>query len=80
MNLSHVLDVIETNAQHLVLGALVTSSLLRGLEKLTEYYGERHPASRFWPAADRFLDRADKLIGWVGDAFQRVVFTRKSTR
>ena len=65
------------HADKVVLGALLTSSCLKAIDKVVERVGERHPASRFWPWADKQLDRADLVFGWVGDTFKSIVFTRK---
>jgi hypothetical protein len=77
MSLGSLLKVVGDNAQNLVLGALLISAVLRGLDKMVEHMGERHPASKFWPALDKCLDRADVLFGWFGDLMSRVLFTRK---
>ncbi len=65
------------HADKIVLGALLTSSCLKAIDKFVERVGERHPASRFWPWMDHMLDHADTVFGWVGDVFQKIVFTRK---
>lgn len=72
------LKELIANAETLILGALILSAGLKALDKCVEFMGERHPASKFWPALDAILDRADAVFGWFGDLMRQVVFTRKN--
>lgn len=72
-----ILHVLLDEAPSIILGALIISTSLRGIDKIVERIGERHPGSSFWPWCDKMLDTADLLFGWIGDLFKAIVFTRK---